>query len=87
MRHPTHPADPDTEPEGGVQPTPSRLPLVIAVALILSGAVWMLQGLGILTTGRSFMIGDHTWVVIGAATIVVGIGLGWWARSRRSQPR
>ncbi|MEW5990986.1 MAG: hypothetical protein AB1736_06525 [Chloroflexota bacterium] len=50
----------------------SRLRLVLAVALVLAGLVWTLQGAGILTAGRSFMIGDPTWVVIGLATMGVG---------------
>lgn len=40
--------------------------------MILAGLVWIGQGLGILTAGRSFMIGDPTWAVIGAAFVVIG---------------
>ena len=60
-------------------PGPTRrspLRLVLAVGIVLTGAVWILQGLGILTAGRSFMIGDPTWTVIGAAFVVTGIVLG-----------
>ncbi|TAL06792.1 MAG: hypothetical protein EPO00_10465 [Chloroflexota bacterium] len=66
------------------QPAPTRSPLrtVLAVAIVLAGLVWMLQGLGILTAGRSFMIGDPTWTVIGAIFVVVGIGLGLRGRRR-----
>jgi hypothetical protein len=35
--------------------------------------VWIGQGLGILTAGRSFMIGDPLWAVIGAVSVVVGL--------------
>lgn len=59
---------------------PTRLPrrrrsplrFALAVAMILAGLVWIGQGLGILTAGRSFMIGDPTWAVIGAAFVVIG---------------
>ena len=40
--------------------------------MVLAGAIWMLQGLGILTAGDSFMIGDPTWTVIGAAFVIIG---------------
>ncbi|MEO8468566.1 MAG: hypothetical protein ABI573_02735 [Chloroflexota bacterium] len=60
----------------------SPLRSVLAIAVVLTGLVWMLQGLGILTAGRSFMIGDPTWTVIGAAFVVLGIVLGIRARRR-----
>ena len=66
-------------------PSPTRrspLRSVLAIAIVLTGLVWMLQGLGILTAGRSFMIDDPTWAVIGAAFVVLGIGLGIRARRR-----
>lgn len=49
----------------------SSLRIWLAVAVALAGGIWMLQGLGILT-GRSFMVGDPLWVVIGALTVVAG---------------
>lgn len=67
------------------EPSPTRRSLlrsVLAIAVVLTGLVWMLQGLGILTAGRSFMIGDPTWTVIGGAFVVLGIGLGIRARRR-----
>jgi hypothetical protein len=59
-------------------PTPpprrrSSLRLALAAAMVLAGLVWIGQGLGILTAGRSFMIGDPTWAVIGAAFVAVGV--------------
>jgi hypothetical protein len=45
--------------------------------MVLAGAVWVLQGLGILTAARSFMVGDPAWVVIGGITVVAGVLLGW----------
>ena len=64
------------------QPARSHLRTVLAIAIVLTGLVWMLQGLGILTGGRSFMIGDPTWTVIGGGFVVLGIGLGLRARRR-----
>lgn len=60
----------------------SPLRLVLAVGIALTGLVWILQGLGILTAARSFMIGDPTWAVIGAAFVVVGAVMGWRAARR-----
>jgi len=57
----------------GHAPRRSPLRLVLASGMILAGAVWILQGLGILTAGGSFMIGDPTWTVIGAVFVVLGV--------------
>lgn len=54
--------------------------MVVAVAVALSGFVWMLQGLGILTVGNSFMTGDPLWAVIGVVVVITGIALGLRAR-------
>jgi hypothetical protein len=51
------------------------LRLALAAAMVLAGLVWIGQGLGILTAGRSFMIGDPTWAVIGTAFVIVGVVL------------
>ena len=59
----------------------SRLGTVVAVAVALTGAVWLLQGLGVLTAGGSFMTGDPRWAVVGVVFIVGGVLLG--ARTRR----
>jgi hypothetical protein len=61
------------------RPRRSPLRLVLAAGIVLTGGVWILQGLGILTAGGSFMIGDPTWVVIGAAFLVLGIVVAWRA--------
>jgi hypothetical protein len=53
---------------------------VAGVVLVLIGAVWLVQGLGIVTTG-SFMDGQSFWAVIGGA-FVAG-GLIALSRSRR----
>ncbi len=60
----------------------SPLRLVLAAGIVLAGLVFVLQGLGILTTARSFMVGDPTWAAIGATLVVVGAVLGWRAARR-----
>jgi hypothetical protein len=58
--------------------------LVIGLLLVLSGVVWMAQGLNLPFAPRSFMTADRTWIVIGAATVLGGvIVLG---RARRQAP-
>jgi len=54
---------------------------VIGGLLILVGAVWVLQGVNILP--GSFMTGDPQWAVNGAISIVIGIGLILFGRSRK----
>jgi hypothetical protein len=57
-------------------PSPRRrstLRLALAAAMVLAGLVWIGQGVGILTAGGSFMIGDPTWALIGAAFVVAGL--------------
>ena len=50
--------------------------LILSAALVVAGAIFIGQGLGLLQ-GRSFMVGDRTWAVIGAALVVAGAALGW----------
>ena len=50
-----------------------RKRLVVAVALLLVGAIWILQGLDVL--GGSGMSGHIEWTVIGAIVVVFAIGL------------
>jgi len=55
----------------------------LAIILVALGLVWIGQGTGLLK-GRSFMVGDPLWAVIGAACVVTGLALGWLElRSRR----
>lgn len=49
------------------------LALVFGVLITLAGAVWTLQGVGIIL--GSFMSNNPTWTWIGAATAIVGLGL------------
>jgi len=48
--------------------------LIVAGVLIVIGAVWALQGLGVL--GGSAMSGNSTWAVIGPILVVVGLVVG-----------
>jgi len=57
--------------------------LILSAALVVAGAIFIGQGLGVLQ-GRSFMVGDRTWAVIGAALVIAGAGLAW--RFGRASP-
>ena len=61
-----------------------RTAFIAAGLLIVVGAIFVAQGLGILR-GSSFMVGDARWAVVGAALIVLGALLGWraWDQGRR----
>jgi hypothetical protein len=52
-----------------------RTRTIVAIILIATGLVWIGQGTGILQ-GRSFMVGDPLWAIIGAACLVVGLAIG-----------
>ncbi len=56
---------------------------VIGVLLALSGAVWFLQGIGVLP--GSFMSSDSKWAVIGFVTVVIGAGLIVYNNRRMAQ--
>jgi uncharacterized membrane protein YcjF (UPF0283 family) len=45
----------------------------IAIVLILVGAVWFFQGVGVIE--GSFMTGEAVWAVIGAVCVVAGLAL------------
>ena len=47
------------------------LRLIIGVLLVLIGAVWILQGVGLVK--GSFMTGEAVWAVIGAVCVVIGV--------------
>ena len=53
---------------------------VIAVLLILSGAVWFLQGINILP--GSFMTGDPQWAINGGISMLIGAGIFWFANRK-----
>jgi len=47
--------------------------LLVVAAMVLVGAVWVGQGLGYVP--GSFMSGDLTWALVGAALLVVAVAL------------
>ena len=55
--------------------------VVMAIVLVLLGAVWIGQGLGYVK--GSFMTGQPVWAVIGAVAVVAGAGLGAFSWRRR----
>jgi hypothetical protein len=59
-----------------------RSAFIAAGLLIVIGAVFVGQGLGVLR-GSSFMVGDARWAVIGAALIALGVLLAWRVRGQR----
>ena len=61
-----------------------RTRTIVAIILIATGLVWIGQGTGVLQ-GRSFMVGDPLWAIIGAACLVVGLAIGV-AEVRRRRP-
>jgi hypothetical protein len=52
----------------------------VALLLVAIGLVWIGQGFGLLR-GRSFMVDDIRWAVIGA--VLVAGGLAWELAGRR----
>jgi cytochrome c biogenesis factor len=53
---------------------------IVAVLLVVIGAVWVLQGLSLI--GGSFMVGQTQWIAIGLSTMAVGAGLLYYARKQ-----
>lgn len=49
---------------------------VVGGALFVVGAVWALQGVGVI--GGSFMTGQRHWLVIGVLNAVVGLLVLLW---------
>jgi len=49
--------------------------LAIGGLAVLSGLVWMAQGLNLPFAPRSFMTADRAWIVLGAATVLGGVVL------------
>ena len=55
---------------------------IIAAILIVVGAVWIGQGLGLIR-GSSFMTNDTRWAIVGVGMLIGGFAIGWTAfRSR-----
>jgi uncharacterized membrane protein SirB2 len=58
------------------------VPMLVGSVLLLSGLVWIAQGLNLPFAPRSFMTADRAWVVIGAAAALAGVAL--IGRARRA---
>jgi hypothetical protein len=62
---------------------------ILGVLLVLGGGVWVAQGLNLPWAPGSFMTAEPLWVVIGAATMALGLVLaarGLRAKSRGGPP-
>jgi hypothetical protein len=57
--------------------------LVLGALLVAGGLVWVAQGLDLPFAPRSFMTADRAWIVIGAATVLLG-GVVLTASRRRA---
>jgi uncharacterized membrane protein YhaH (DUF805 family) len=57
---------------------------IITGILIIVGAIWIGQGLG-LFNGSGFMDNNRIWAVIGAGLVVLGLVVGWTALKARRQ--
>ena len=58
---------------------------VVGAVLVLTGAVWIGQGLNLIQ--GSSMTGSTFWAVVGAFCVVAGLGLlSWPWRQPREQP-
>jgi len=60
------------------------LSLVIGGIGILAGAVWILQGSGVLP--GSFMTGERMWLIIGILVGVVGLAFAYNGIRRPAKP-
>ena len=58
--------------------------LVLGVIAILTGAVWILQGSGVLP--GSFMTGQRMWLYIGIIVGTVGLALAYNGIRRPARP-
>ncbi len=55
---------------------------LIGLVMMVSGSVWVLQGLNIaFLTG--FMVGDYHWVIYGGITALVGLCQVIWSNTRQ----
>jgi hypothetical protein len=52
----------------------------LGILLLLLGALWLLQGIGIIP--GSFMTGQTQWAIYGAIAAITGLGLVVLARRR-----
>ncbi len=61
----------------------SVIRLVVAVVLLLLGAVWLGQGVGLI--GGSVMTGSAFWAIVGGVLVLVGAWLGIGALRARGR--
>jgi hypothetical protein len=59
--------------------------LVLGVLLALVGALWTLQGLGVV--GGSVMSGVTLWAIIGPIVLIIGLVIAFIGIRRLRQPR
>lgn len=58
--------------------------MVLGLALMLSGGLWTLQGLGVVMwPAESFMLAERQWALYGALTFAIGSLLFWRGTKRR----
>ena len=57
---------------------------IITAVLLVVGAVWIGQGLGLLR-GSSFMVDDIRWAAAGIVLVGVGLVVGWTAVKGRAR--
>ena len=55
---------------------------LIGIAMVLMGAVWMLQGLN-LAFRVGFMVGNYHWTIYGAIMALVGVAQVFWSNTRQ----
>jgi len=58
--------------------------LIVGLIGILVGAVWILQGSGVLP--GSFMTGQRMWLIIGIIVAIGGLGLAYNGIRRPARP-
>lgn len=56
---------------------------IIALLLIVTGLVWILQGINVLP--GSFMTGDMRWAAAGVGAAIIGSVLLFWPRTPGTQ--
>lgn len=59
--------------------------MVLGLALMLSGGLWALQGLGlVMWPAESFMLAERQWAFYGFLTFALGLFLFWRGSRRRN---
>jgi hypothetical protein len=57
---------------------------LIGIAMILMGAVWILQGLN-LAFRVGFMVGNYHWTIYGAILALIGVAQVLWSNTRQDK--